>query len=122
MTIDDPNRGANKADIPGTAQEWPACPWLKAMNRTRVAWRAAGVHSFWKRFPMAFSPPSRCASSRLRCPDLEHLRGALSYEDHRAAFEGRREGNQAAGISHISGFAARRLAGQAAQLLRRLFP
>ena len=75
-----------------------------------------------KRFSMAFSSPSRLASSRPRCPDLEHLRGALSDEDHRAAFEGRREGNQAAGISDISGFAAPRLAGRAAQLLRTFFP
>jgi hypothetical protein len=64
MTIDDPNRGANKADIPGTAQEWPACPWLKAMNRTRAAWRAAGVHFH----PMTFSLPSRCALEQVQMP------------------------------------------------------
>jgi hypothetical protein len=84
------------------------------MNRTRAAWRTAGLHSPRKRFPMAFSLPSR--------PDLEQLRGAFSHEDRTATFEGQREGNQAAGISEISGFAARRLAGRAAQLLRTLFP
>jgi hypothetical protein len=50
------------------------------------------------------------------------LRGALSHKHRKAAFDARREGNQAAGISEISGFTARRLAGRAAQLLRTLFP
>src|SRR5262245_9488334 len=60
--------------------------------------------------------------SRSRCPDLEQLRDALSHKHRETAFEARREGNQVAGISEISGFAARRPVGRAAQLLPRRFP
>ena len=35
---------------------------------------------------------------------FEQLRGALSHKHRKAAFRARREGNQAAGISEISGF------------------
>jgi len=47
-------------------------------------------------------------------PILSSCVARFPTEDHRAAFEGRREGNQAAGISDISGFAARRPAGRGA--------
>jgi hypothetical protein len=53
---------------------------------------------------MTFSLPLRCTLEQVQMPDLERLRGALSHKHRKTAFEARREGNQAAGISEISGF------------------
>src|SRR5262249_61393708 len=49
-------------------------------------------------------------------PILSSCAAPSPNENRRAAFEGRRKGKQAAGISEISGFAARRLARAAARL------
>jgi hypothetical protein len=91
------------------------------MNRTRAAWRTPGFILPGALSDDVFVAIALRPSSGARCPDLEQLRDALSHKHRETAFEARREGNQAAGISEISGLAAQRPAGRAAQLLRTLF-
>jgi hypothetical protein len=106
VTIDDPDRVANKADDPMNGAGMGGCPWLKAINCTRAPWRTDGFYCPGERSDDVFIAPRVAPFWRSKCPGLEHLRGALSHEYRKPAFEGTRERNQAAGISEISGFSA----------------
>ena len=123
VTIDDPNRGANKADVPRNSAGMAGMSLVKSDESHRAPpGELRGFILPGNAFRWRFHCHRIAPSSRSGCPDLEQRRGAFSHEDRTAALEGRREGKQAAGISEISGFAAQRLAGRAAQLLRTLLP
>jgi hypothetical protein len=104
VTIDDPDRVANKADDPRNGAGMGGCPWIKAINSTRASWQTHCFYCPGERSDDVFIAPRVVSFWRSKCPGLEHLRGALSHEYRKPAFEGARERNQAAGISEISGF------------------